>query len=61
MFRLCIHIYNLFGGISLLYPTNGIHTPDLPISIYRRIGDSDGDKTSPRYEGSNLFFTFIYR
>lgn len=53
MFRLCIHTCNLFGGASLLYPTNSIHTPDLPISIYRRIGDGDSDKP-PRYESSNL-------
>lgn len=57
MFRLCIHTCNLFGGASLLYPINSIHihTPNLPISIYRPISDGDGDK-SPRYEGSSLLY-----
>lgn len=57
MFRLRIHTCNLFGGISLLYLTNSLTKgiPKIPISIYRRIGDSDKTPLLSRYEGSNLF------
>lgn len=61
MFRLCIHTYNLFGGASLLSVTNSLTKgiPKVPTSIYRRIGDGDGDKP-PRYESSSNLFSLLY-